>query len=240
MDRLRPHEKDFFDRWLASLADGDARLLPLLEASLGRIAVATLRKMLARRGPGAIVKMGDLAGAKPGSPEDEVIAGWLRAAIDHGDEWLDDVDEAGVPRRLAECRTYLELLEAANQDYAARGWSLPGRRLTLLDVGTATPHAGPRAMTTIAKTKIISDEHILGGTPVVDGTRVPADNVLAEVRAGKSRMEVFRHYPSLPVDGIEACIEWEKASRPLLLEVFEDGRVEISDYPPVPGSRREP
>jgi len=64
-------------------------------------------------------------------------------------------------------------------------------------------------------TKIVSDEHILGGTPIVEGTRVPADNVLAEVKAGKSRMEVFRHYPSLPVDGIEACIRWNEAGRTL-------------------------
>ena len=62
-------------------------------------------------------------------------------------------------------------------------------------------------------TRIVSDEHILGGTPVVEGTRVPADNVLAEVRAGKSRMEVFRHYPSLPVDGIEVCIQWNETGR---------------------------
>jgi uncharacterized protein (DUF433 family) len=62
-------------------------------------------------------------------------------------------------------------------------------------------------------TRIVSDEHILGGTPVVEGTRVPADNVLAEVRAGKSRMEVFRHYPSLPTDAIEACLRWDEAGR---------------------------
>lgn len=62
--------------------------------------------------------------------------------------------------------------------------------------------------------KIVSNERILGGTPVVQGTRVPAENVLAEVNAGTSRFEIFRHYPSLPPDGIEACIAWEKAGRP--------------------------
>ncbi|KQT43067.1 hypothetical protein ASG43_16215 [Aureimonas sp. Leaf454] len=65
------------------------------------------------------------------------------------------------------------------------------------------------------QTRIVSDERILGGMPVVKGTRVPADNVLAEVRAGKSRMEVFRHYPSLPTDSIEACLEWERSGRPV-------------------------
>ncbi|MBF0305002.1 MAG: DUF433 domain-containing protein [Alphaproteobacteria bacterium] len=64
-------------------------------------------------------------------------------------------------------------------------------------------------------TKVVSNQMILGGTPVVEGTRVPADNVLAEVRAGSSRLEIFRSYPSLPLDGIEACVEWDKAGRPL-------------------------
>jgi uncharacterized protein (DUF433 family) len=50
---------------------------------------------------------------------------------------------------------------------------------------------------------------------VVAGTRVPAETVLAEVRAGTDRFNIFRHYPSLPLDGIEACIAWEKAGRPI-------------------------
>lgn len=63
--------------------------------------------------------------------------------------------------------------------------------------------------------KIVSDPGILGGWPVVIGTRVPADNVLAAVRAGSSRVEIFRHYPSLPLDGIEVCVAWDEAGRPM-------------------------
>lgn len=62
--------------------------------------------------------------------------------------------------------------------------------------------------------RIVRDEGILSGTPVLSGTRVPAGNILAELRAGTTRAEIFRHYPSLPLDGIEACIAWEKAGRP--------------------------
>lgn len=61
------------------------------------------------------------------------------------------------------------------------------------------------------RSRIVTDNRILGGTPVVAGTRVPAGNVLAEVHAGTSRADIFRHYPSLPLDGIEACIDWETA-----------------------------
>lgn len=65
-----------------------------------------------------------------------------------------------------------------------------------------------------ASVRVICDEQILGGTPVVAGTRVPAETVLAEIRTGKSRFDIFRAYPSLPTDGIDACLAWEKAGRP--------------------------
>lgn len=68
--------------------------------------------------------MGDLQAVEPGSPEDEVLAGWLRDAIEHGDEWLDGFDEAGVPRRLLRCESYADLLATANEDYFRHGWRL--------------------------------------------------------------------------------------------------------------------
>lgn len=61
--------------------------------------------------------------------------------------------------------------------------------------------------------KVVSDPEILGGNPVVEGTRVPVENVLAAVHAGQSRFIIFRHYPSLPPDGIDACIDWENKKR---------------------------
>ena len=59
-------------------------------------------------------------------------------------------------------------------------------------------------------TKIVCDPCILGGVAVVEGTRVPVANVLAAIHAGASTWEVFRHYPSLPLDGIEVCLAWER------------------------------
>ncbi len=70
------------------------------------------------------------------------------------------------------------------------------------------------AMRGSAPALVVSDEAILGGVPVVLGTRIPADTVLAEVRTGKSRYDIYRSYPSLPSDGIDACLAWEKAGRP--------------------------
>ena len=50
--------------------------------------------------------------------------------------------------------------------------------------------------------------------PVVEGTRVLAVNVMAEVKAGKSKFDIFESYPTLPLDGVEACIRWDEMGRP--------------------------
>jgi uncharacterized protein (DUF433 family) len=56
--------------------------------------------------------------------------------------------------------------------------------------------------------EILSSPDILGGTPCVAGTRIPAENVRQCLMAGYSRLEIFRHYPTLPVGGVEAVAAW--------------------------------
>lgn len=64
--------------------------------------------------------------------------------------------------------------------------------------------------------RIVSNPGILGGIPVVEGTRVPATTVLAEVDAGTSANEIFDSYPTLPADAVEACVQWHKNGRPIV------------------------
>ena len=61
--------------------------------------------------------------------------------------------------------------------------------------------------------QVVSDQSVLGGTPVVRGTRVPAETILAYLRAGRSPQQIFEDYPSLPVDGIGAVIAWGELHR---------------------------
>jgi uncharacterized protein (DUF433 family) len=56
--------------------------------------------------------------------------------------------------------------------------------------------------------EVVSDPRIMSGMPVIAGTRVPADTILACLRAGQSTREIFEDYPSLPIDGIEAATAW--------------------------------
>jgi uncharacterized protein (DUF433 family) len=56
--------------------------------------------------------------------------------------------------------------------------------------------------------EVASNPDIMGGMPCVRGTRVPAMTIVAEIRGGSTREEIFHHYPSLPLDGIEAVRHW--------------------------------
>ncbi|EJW09990.1 hypothetical protein A33M_0702 [Rhodovulum sp. PH10] len=51
----------------------------------------------------------------------------------------------------------------------------------------------------------------MDGAPVVSGTRIPAETVLAYLRAGQGPRDLFEDYPSLPLDGIEAVVAWAEA-----------------------------
>jgi uncharacterized protein (DUF433 family) len=69
----------------------------------------------------------------------------------------------------------------------------------------------PRARPAIP-TEVVSDPSVMDGSPVVAGTRVPAETVLAYLRAGHGTQDIFEDYPSLPVDGIDAVVTWAEAT----------------------------
>jgi uncharacterized protein (DUF433 family) len=61
------------------------------------------------------------------------------------------------------------------------------------------------------RSEVVSDPTVMSGDPVVKGTRVPAETIVAYLRAGHSPREIFEDYPSLPTDGIDAVIRWAEA-----------------------------
>ncbi len=56
--------------------------------------------------------------------------------------------------------------------------------------------------------QVVEDIDILGGTPVIAGSRIPAATILAYLRDGYPRLEIEKDYPSLPNGGIEAVEAW--------------------------------
>jgi uncharacterized protein (DUF433 family) len=60
--------------------------------------------------------------------------------------------------------------------------------------------------------EVVADSSVMDGVPVVRGTRIPAETVLAYLRGGHSHREIFEDYPILPVDGIDSVIRWAEAT----------------------------
>ena len=56
--------------------------------------------------------------------------------------------------------------------------------------------------------KIIIDENICAGKPVVKGTRLSVDFVLDLLANGWSYDTIIENYPQLTLDTIRACLEY--------------------------------
>ena len=63
-----------------------------------------------------------------------------------------------------------------------------------------------------AVTEVVSDPSVMSGEPVVRGTRILADTIVGYLRADCLPEEIFRDYPSLPIDGIDAVTRWAETT----------------------------
>lgn len=69
---------------------------------------------------------------------------------------------------------------------------------------------------------IIQDPAILVGKPVVKGTRIPVELVLAKLAANLDLGELFADYPRLTREDVQACLEYAKVL------VQRDGRIPLA------------
>lgn len=67
---------------------------------------------------------------------------------------------------------------------------------------------------TRARAAVVEDPEILGGTPVIKGTRVPVYDVAASATAGVPMRQLQEAYPSLTRELIELAILYAKATPP--------------------------
>ena len=56
--------------------------------------------------------------------------------------------------------------------------------------------------------RVWSDQGILGGQPVLQGTRIPAEAIVAYLRDGCSEADIIVDYPSFPEGGVPAVEVW--------------------------------
>lgn len=58
--------------------------------------------------------------------------------------------------------------------------------------------------------RIIVDPAIMVGKPVVKGTRIPVELVLAHLAENPDLEDIFAAYPRLTLDDIKACLAYAK------------------------------
>lgn len=56
--------------------------------------------------------------------------------------------------------------------------------------------------------RITQDPRIMVGKPVVKGTRIPVELVLAKLAQNPDLDELFADYPRLTVEDVKACLEY--------------------------------
>ena len=63
---------------------------------------------------------------------------------------------------------------------------------------------------TMEQTQIISDPKILGGIPVIAGTRISVELILDRIASGMSVKEILKDYPHLTISQIQAAISYAR------------------------------
>jgi uncharacterized protein (DUF433 family) len=66
--------------------------------------------------------------------------------------------------------------------------------------------------------RITANKEILGGKPIIKGTRISVEFILELLASGVTGDEILRDYPHLTRDDIYACLEY--AAHALKNEVF--------------------
>jgi len=84
-----------------------------------------------------------------------------------------------------------------------------------------------------AREIVVSDPDVLGGTPIVRGTRVPVHDIAASVAAGLPADRILAAYPSLDRDKIELAAIYAQANpargRPRASENLPKGAIVLAD-----------
>ena len=68
--------------------------------------------------------------------------------------------------------------------------------------------------------RIVANPEILGGKPIVEGTRLSVAHILGLLASGMSNQEIIADYPDLTEESIRAVLSY--AARALQNEIFID------------------
>jgi len=110
--------------------------------------------------------------------------------------------------RLLVIRRYSERLDgAAPRDHTVHDGFLS------VDLGGFVAEADERALRLAeAQEMVVEDAAILGGTPVIRGTRIPVFDVIASLAAGMPRERVLAAYPGLDETALDLALLFAEAT----------------------------
>ncbi len=66
--------------------------------------------------------------------------------------------------------------------------------------------------------RIVTNREILGGKPIIKGTRISVEFILELLASGVAEDEILQDYPHLTKEDIRACLEY--AAHSLKNEIF--------------------
>jgi uncharacterized protein (DUF433 family) len=64
----------------------------------------------------------------------------------------------------------------------------------------------------MSRVEVVADPEVMSGDPCISGTRVLAETIVVNLRAGYPIDRIFQAYPTLPDGAIEAAIRWAEAA----------------------------
>ncbi|MDA0745631.1 MAG: DUF433 domain-containing protein [bacterium] len=81
--------------------------------------------------------------------------------------------------------------------------------------------------------RVVSDPEILGGKPVVEGTRLSVEHILGLLSHGMTQKEVAEAHPELNVEDINAVLRYaaEALQNDVVIDVYRGGRLRSLDEP---------
>lgn len=56
--------------------------------------------------------------------------------------------------------------------------------------------------------RIIIDEKVCNGKPIIKGTRITVNTIIEYLSAGDSEEEILKQYPSIQKEDIKACLQF--------------------------------
>jgi uncharacterized protein (DUF433 family) len=65
-------------------------------------------------------------------------------------------------------------------------------------------------MTTEIRDRIVLDQNILAGKPIVRGTRISVEFVIGLMADGWAEMDILAEYPTLTHDDLVACLAYAR------------------------------